>query len=155
MWKLLTVERGNCAKENVYTSLEFFTYFTVRTTFTHVPAKVCIIYHVVVHIATSFFLKIWSVPNLPQIYVWFMSFEQIVECQMFAIDLFFNCGWVLPFGAHSRYYEGALIQKRSFLVILTTFRSEFCVFWKKPKRTSNTKFVIRWSKWHEPDISTQ
>ena len=34
MLKLLTVERGNCAKENVYTYLEFFTYFTVRTTFT-------------------------------------------------------------------------------------------------------------------------
>ena len=45
------------------------------------------------------------------------------ECQIFVIVIFFNCSRVLQFGAHSRYYKGALIQKRSFLVICTTFRS--------------------------------
>ena len=50
-----------------------------------------------------------------------------VECQIFLIVIFFNCDRVLQFGAHSRYYEGALTQKRSFLVICTTFRSDFCV----------------------------
>ena len=40
---------------------------------------------------------------------------------------FFNCGRVLQFGTHSRYYKGALTQKRSFLVVCTTFRSDFHV----------------------------
>ena len=42
-----------------------------------------------------------------------------VECQIFVIVIFFNCSQVLQFGAHSRYYEGALTQKRSFLVLLS------------------------------------
>ena len=63
-----------------------------------------------------------------------------VECQIFVI--FFNCGQVLQFGAHSRYYKGALTQKRSILVVCTTFRSDFHVGWKKSKQTFNTKFVI-------------
>ena len=50
-----------------------------------------------------------------------------VECQIFVIVTFFNCSRVLQIGAHSRYYKGALTQKRSFLVICTTFRSDFCV----------------------------
>ena len=50
-----------------------------------------------------------------------------VECQIFVIVIFFNCDRVLQFGAHSRYYEGALTQKRSFLVICTTFRFDFYV----------------------------
>ena len=29
-----------------------------------------------------------------------------VECQIFVIVIFFNCGRVLQFGAHSRYYIG-------------------------------------------------
>ena len=37
-----------------------------------------------------------------------------VEFQMFVIVIFFDCGRVLKFGAHSRYYKGALTQKRSF-----------------------------------------
>ena len=41
-----------------------------------------------------------------------------VECQIFVIIIFFNCGGVLKFGAHSSYYKGALTQKRSFLVVL-------------------------------------
>ena len=50
-----------------------------------------------------------------------------VECQIFVIVTFFNCSWGLQFGAHSRYYKGALTQKRSFLVICTTFRYDFHV----------------------------
>ena len=50
-----------------------------------------------------------------------------VEFQIFVIIIFFNCGRVLQFGAHSRYYKDALTQKRSFLVICTTFRSAFHV----------------------------
>ena len=45
-----------------------------------------------------------------------------VECQIFVIVIFFNCGQVLQFGAHSRYYKGALTQK-----ICTTFRYDFHV----------------------------
>ena len=37
-----------------------------------------------------------------------------VEYQTFVIVIFFNCGQVLQFGAHSRYYKGTLTQKRSF-----------------------------------------
>ena len=35
-----------------------------------------------------------------------------VECQMFVIAIFFNYRRVLQFVAHSRYYKGALAQKR-------------------------------------------
>ena len=35
-----------------------------------------------------------------------------VECQIFVIVIFFKCGWVLQFGAHLRYHNGALTQKR-------------------------------------------
>ena len=38
-----------------------------------------------------------------------------VECQIFVIVIFFNCSRVLQFGAHSRYYKGALTQKRNGL----------------------------------------
>ena len=59
--------------------------------------------------------------------VWFMPFGQSVECridvecQIFFIAIFFNCGQVLQFMAYSMYYKGALTQKRSFLVICTTY----------------------------------
>ena len=69
---------------------------------------------------------------------WYGMTESL-ECQIFVIVIFFNCGRVLQFVAHSRYYKGALTQKRSFLVICTTFRSDFHV---KTKQTFNTKFVI-------------
>ena len=49
------------------------------------------------------------------------------ECQIFVIVIFFNCGRVLQFVAHSRYYKGALTQKGSFLVVSTTFTSNFHV----------------------------
>ena len=65
-----------------------------------------------------------------------------VECQIFVNVLFFNCGRVLQFRAHSRYYKGALTQKRSFLVICTTFRFDFHVR-KSNKYSGNAKLVIR------------
>ena len=37
-----------------------------------------------------------------------------VECQIFVIVIFFKCGRVLQFGAHSRYYKGASTQKRLY-----------------------------------------
>ena len=76
-----------------------------------------------------------------------------VECQMFVFVILFNCGRVLQFGAHSRYYKGALTQKRSFLVLCTTFRSDFHVGWKNQNKhsTLNSSFDAL-SKWHEPDI---
>ena len=40
-----------------------------------------------------------------------------VECQTFVIVTFFNCVRILQFGAPSRYYKGALSQKRTFLMI--------------------------------------
>ena len=54
-----------------------------------------------------------------------LNVEIGVECQIFVIVIFLNCSRVLQFGAHSRYYNGALAQKRSFLVICTIFRSDF------------------------------
>ena len=66
------------------------------------------------------------------------------ECQIFVIVIFLNWGRVLQFGAHSRYYKGALTQKISFLVICTNFRSDFHVSQKKnSKQTFNNKFVIQ------------
>ena len=56
-----------------------------------------------------------------------LNVEIGVESQIFVIVIFFKCGRVLQFEAHSRYYKGALTQKRSYLVISTTFRSDFCV----------------------------
>ena len=77
-----------------------------------------------------------------------------VECQIFVIVIFFNCSRVLQFGAHSRYYKGALTQKRSFLVICTTtFRSAFLVDWKNQiNRSTLNSPLDGLSKWHEPDI---
>ena len=47
-----------------------------------------------------------------------------VECQMFVIVVFLFCSRALQFGAHSRYYDGALItQNRSRSVICTTYIS--------------------------------
>ena len=54
-----------------------------------------------------------------------LNVEIGVECQIFLIVIFFNWVQVLQFGAHSRYYNGALTQKRSFLVICTSFRFDF------------------------------
>ena len=66
----------------------------------------------------------------------------------------FNCSWVLQIEAHSRYYKGALAQKRLFLVICTTFRSAFYDSWKKSHSTLNSSFNAL-TKWHEPDINVQ
>ena len=76
-----------------------------------------------------------------------------VECQIFVNVIFFNCSRVLQFGAHSRYYKGALTQKRSFLVICTTFRSAFHVSWRNQNKLSTLNLSFNaLSKWHEPDI---
>jgi len=56
-----------------------------------------------------------------------LNVEIGVDCQIFVIVIFFNCVQVLQYGAHSRYYKDALTQKRSFLVICTTYISDFCV----------------------------
>ena len=56
-----------------------------------------------------------------------LNVEIGVEYQISVIVIFFTCGRVLLFGAHSRYYKRALTQKRSFLVVCTTFRSDFHV----------------------------
>ena len=37
-----------------------------------------------------------------------------VECQIFVITIFFNYSQFLQFWAHSRYYKGAVTQKRFF-----------------------------------------
>ena len=44
-----------------------------------------------------------------------------VECQIFVMVTFLNCVRVLQFEAHSRYYKGALTQKRSYLVVCTMY----------------------------------
>ena len=48
--------------------------------------------------------------------------------------------------------QGIITQKRSFLVIYTTFRSDFHVGWKNQNKNStlNSSFDAL-SKWHEPD----
>ena len=43
-----------------------------------------------------------------------LNVEIGVECQVFVIVIFFNCGQVLHFGAHSRYYKCALTQRDNF-----------------------------------------
>ena len=57
---------------------------------------------------------------------------------------------MLQFGVHSRYYKGELTQKRSFLVICTTFRSVFHPGWKNQNKLSTFNAL---SKWHESDIN--
>ena len=73
--------------------------------------------------------------------VW--NVEIWVECQIFVIVIFFNCGWVLKFGAHSRYYKGALIQRDHFqwFVLLSNliFMSA-----EKIKTKNNTKYKTLW-----------
>ena len=83
-----------------------------------------------------------------------LNVEIGVECQIFVIVTFFNCRRVLQFGAHSRYYKGALTQKRSLLVICTIFRPGFYVGWKNQNKNSTLipSFKVL-SKWHEPDIA--
>jgi hypothetical protein len=82
-----------------------------------------------------------------------LNVEIGVECLIFVIVISFNSGWVLQFVAHSRYCKGALALKRSFLVLCTTFRSDFHVGWKNQNKhsTLNSSFNAL-SKWHEPNI---
>ena len=51
-----------------------------------------------------------------------------VECQIFVIVIFLTASEFYKLGhIQGMYYKGALTQKRSFLVIYTTFRSDFYV----------------------------
>ena len=50
-----------------------------------------------------------------------------VECKIFVIVIFFNCDRVYNLGHIQGIQKFALINKRSFLVICTTFRSYFGV----------------------------
>ena len=63
-----------------------------------------------------------------------------VECQIFVIFTFFNCGRVLQFGAHSRYYKGGLTQTISLYVLISDL---IFLLAEKSKQTFNTKFIIR------------
>ena len=77
-----------------------------------------------------------------------------VECWIFVIIIFFNCNEVLQFGELSRYYKGALTQKRSFLVIHATFRSDFGVNWKNHNNYSSLHSSFNTlSKWQEPKLN--
>ena len=67
-----------------------------------------------------------------------LNVEIGAEYQIFVIVIFFNCGQVLQFGAHTKYHEGALNQKRSFLVLCTTFMSVE----KKQKKHSTLFFYF-------------
>ena len=53
--------------------------------------------------------------------------EFSIEFLIIVIVMFVNCSQALKFGAPSRYYKGVLTQKKSFLLLCTTFRSDFHV----------------------------
>ena len=70
----------------------------------------------------------------------------VLNAKYFLLLYFFNYGWVLQFGAHSRYCK--------FLVICITFKSDFCVILKNQNKHSTLNSSINTlSKWHEPDIN--
>ena len=54
---------------------------------------------------------------------------------------FYNL-WQIQVGLHSRYYKGALTQKRSFLLIYTAFKNDFLGSWKNQNKhsTLNSSF---------------
>ena len=56
-----------------------------------------------------------------------LNVQSSVECEIFVLVIFFNCSRVLQFGVDSRYYKGVVTQKRSFLVLCTTFKPAFNV----------------------------
>ena len=81
-----------------------------------------------------------------------------VEHRIFVIVTFSNCSRVVQFGVHLKYHKGALTQKRSFLVVCTTFRLENSCRLKKSKQTFNTESVIQfemtWTRhWCLPQTS--
>ena len=92
---------------------------------------------------------------------WFMSFGQGLECRNWywipniCYCYLFQLWWSFTiwdiFKGHS--HKGALTQKRSFLVICTTFRSDFHVGWKNQNKhsTLNLSFDTL-SKWHFIDF---
>ena len=76
-----------------------------------------------------------------------------VEFWIFVIVIVANHDRVLKFEAPSKYYKGALTQKRSFRVNWTFFRSDFNVGWKRIKTniqnsTLNLSFHAL-LKWHD------
>ena len=73
--------------------------------------------------------------------VWFMSFAQSVECQIFLIVIFFNCSQVLQFGAHSRCYKGALTQKH--FQLSHALRSDFHVSRKNENKHSTLNLSFK------------
>ena len=93
-----------------------------------------------------------------------MSFGQGIECRnwcwmlninycylsFLTTDEFYNLGHI-----QGIYYKGALTQKRSFVVLWTTFRSDFHVGWKNQNKhsTLNLSFEAL-SKWHDPHIDS-
>ena len=80
--------------------------------------------------------------------VWFMSFGLGVECwnwcwmSNICYCCSFKWGQVLQ-SVPSKYYKGALTQKRSFLVICTTFSSDFHVWWKTKNKNSTLNWLRR------------
>ena len=66
-----------------------------------------------------------------------------LEFQIFVIVIFFNCGQILQYGTHSRYYKGALTQKRLFVSAEKN---------QNKHSTLNSSFNTL-SKWHELDIN--
>ena len=72
-----------------------------------------------------------------------MSFLTVAE--------FYNLGHIQ--GILRVHFKGALTQKRSFLVVCTTLRSDFHVGWINQNKCSTLNLSFHaLSKWHEPDI---
>ena len=70
------------------------------------------------------------------------NLKNCVESQIFVIVIFLTVDEFYNLGHIERFYKGALTQKRSFLLVCTTFRSDFHVKWKKSKQIFNSKFFI-------------
>ena len=77
----------------------------------------------------------------------------VLNVKYFLLLPFFNCSHILQFGAHSKYYKGALTQERSLLVLCTTVRSDFHVGWKSQNKHSTLDLLFDVPlKWHDPRI---
>ena len=97
-----------------------------------------------VHTYDWFMWVIWSEHGMSKLV---LNVKCLLSLSFITAAEFFNLG------AHSRYYNGALTQNRPFLVIFTTFRSDFWFSLKNQNKhwTLNSSFNSL-SKWHEPDI---
>ena len=56
-----------------------------------------------------------------------LNIEISVGCKIFVIVIFLTVDEFYNLGHIERFYKGALTQKRSFLLVCTTFRSDFHV----------------------------